>query len=292
MIPNIARGVTRNIGSMVLVFVLLLVGLRQPSYTQCVGGSCYRPPSFVVPLLPQNFVQVTPDVTTKKAVGDATTIPSVARRTQDVPRSWVEVPRIIARKEDEFVSKDFSGPGNRRVRTDMPMRLYIRNTGGSDGSGLCVFTSIYHVGVYNGLPLLGYRRFMERRPGGGWPEKVDKTLKDYCTENGVPVPRYAHAYRMASLGLVEAALARGHMVCITWGTDYSHYGGQTIAHMVNCVYLDSEWGCILDNNFPNEFLWVKRPTFDRYAAHSSGGGDSLWAIVFIDNPIPHKILSK
>ncbi|MEM3098430.1 MAG: hypothetical protein QXU32_06910, partial [Nitrososphaerales archaeon] len=133
MTLNIARGIARNIVGTVLLCALLLVGLRQPLYTQCVGGSCYRPPSFVVPLVPQSFVRVTPDATTKKVVDNTTTAQPVARRAQDVPSSWLEVPRIIARKEDEFVSRDFSGPGNRRVRTDMPIRLYIRNTGGSDG---------------------------------------------------------------------------------------------------------------------------------------------------------------
>lgn len=169
----------------------------------------------------------------------------------------------------------------------MPLSYYIRNTGGSDGAGLCVFTSIYHSGVYQGLPLSEYRKFMERRPGGGWPEKVDRTLKEYAKEKATWLPRYVHVFSLDNLDIVQAAVREGMMVCSTWGTDYSHYQGQTIAHMVNIVYMDKEWGAIVDNNFPNEVLWVKRPRFEQYIAWTGRrGDDGAWFIIFFDNVMP------
>jgi len=193
----------------------------------------------------------------------------------------------IESKDDEYVSRTLSGPGGRVARASMPLTLYIRNTGGSDGAGLCVFTSIYHTGVYQGLWLQDFRKWMERRPGGGWPEKVDRMLKQYCQEKNVSLPDYIHITGLKQMDLVEKAIASGRMVCITWGTDYSHYNGQTIAHMVNCVHLDKEWGAIVDNNFPREILWVKRPIFDSYAAWTGRrGSDGFWGIIFTDGAMP------
>lgn len=196
-------------------------------------------------------------------------------------------------KSDEYVSKSLVGPDGKVVRTNMPLNLYIRNTGGSDGLGLCVFTSIYHTGVYQGLPFYDFRKYMERKPGGGWPEKVDRMVSEYCRAYKYDVPNYVHVYGLKSIDVIELAIRRGHMVCITWGTDYSHYGGQTIAHMVNCVYLDKDWGAIVDNNFPNEVLWVRRKTFEKYAAWTGRlSQDGLWAIIFFDNPMPVKLMAS
>lgn len=196
-------------------------------------------------------------------------------------------PDYWSAKQDEYLSKSFEGPGKRLVRTNMPINMFIKNKGGSDGAGLCVFTSIYHTGVYQGLPLKGFRKFMESRPGGGYPEKVDRMLKLYASESKSYLPMYYHLYGKGCMNTLKDALDVGYMVCITWGTDYHHYGGDTIAHMVNLVYLDNEYGAILDNNFPDEFLWVRRPTFDNYAAWTGRiRDDGLWAIVFTDNPMP------
>lgn len=185
------------------------------------------------------------------------------------------------------MTKGHIGPDGRVIRNNMPMSLFIRNRGGSDGAGLCVFTSIYHTGVYQGLPLQGFRKFMEKRPGGGWPEKVDRMLSQYAKEAQVYLPLYSHVYGRKSMSLIQQAISRGYMVCITWGTDYSHYNGETIAHMVNAVYCDDQWGAIVDNNFPDEVLWVKRPTFDMYAAWTGRrNDDGLWAIIFVDNAMP------
>ena len=190
-------------------------------------------------------------------------------------------------RQDEYTSRSLEGPGGRLVRVDMPMSLYMWNTGGSDGLGLCVFTSIQHTSHYQGLGLDTFRKWMERRPGGGWPEKVDRTINEYTRQHNLEPPSYIHMYGRQSLKQIQEFLNEGRSVCITWGTDYSHYGGRTIAHMVNCVYLDDEWGCVLDNNFIEEFLWVKRPTFDLYCSWTgSRNQDGLWAIVFMDHPIP------
>lgn len=159
--------------------------------------------------------------------------------------------------------------------------MWMRNTGGSDGSGLCVFTSMQHTFRYQNLPYDDFRRWMERHPGGGWPEKVDQMIQRYCKDKNLPEPNYVHIvgtsnYRMA-VNILKEALRQGYLPCITWGTDCTTYNNSRIAHMVNVVYLDDEWGAICDNNAPNRILWVRRSQFDRNACLSG-----FWAMIFID----------
>src|SRR6478736_5701824 len=63
------------------------------------------------------------------------------------------------------------------VTCDLPVSEHLRNSAGRDGLGLCVFTSIEHAARWaNETSLIGFRDFMTRQPGGGWPEKVDEFI--------------------------------------------------------------------------------------------------------------------
>ncbi len=53
------------------------------------------------------------------------------------------------------------------------------------------------------------------------------------------------------------------------------------AHMVMLVYLDDEYACVLDNNFPKEFKWIPRDVF--MADWLTSGS---WAVVPIYTPPP------
>ncbi|MEM2950803.1 MAG: hypothetical protein QXK80_03630 [Candidatus Pacearchaeota archaeon] len=196
--------------------------------------------------------------------------------------SFLSNEEVIANSRDEYVGgKTHDGI---TILADMDISQFKRNTGGSDGAGLCVFTSIEHSSRYQFLQLNEMQKFMRSRPGGGWPEKVDRIVKQYCNQYGVKEPVYFHVFDSRdTFKILKTALELRMMPCITWGTDYSHYGGAGIDHMVNLVHLDDKWGVILDNNFPNEYLWVRRPTFDRYATYRG-----FWAIIFVNKVAPPK----
>ena len=51
---------------------------------------------------------------------------------------------------------------------DLPNDLHLKNLGGSDGAGLCVFTSISHAARWQHVDVLkDFRDYMTRFPGGG-----------------------------------------------------------------------------------------------------------------------------
>lgn len=178
-------------------------------------------------------------------------------------------------------SKSPAGPGGVRATVDLPAAKHLRNTGGSDGLGLCVFTSIYHAALWQNVTVLeGYRRWMERRPGGGYPSKVDQTLAAYCRELGVPVPPYVQ-HTGGDEEFLDLAIRTDRCAALTYDGRDDFYGGR-VAHMVNLVYLDSRYGAILDNNRPGVWLWMSRADLlSRW--RGSGGG---WAVVLLAPPPP------
>src|SRR5574338_1184024 len=74
-----------------------------------------------------------------------------------------------------------------RVTADLPAGQHHRNVGGSDGAGLCVYTSFWHAALWQSVrEVYEFRAYMERRPGGSYPEKFDATLAAYCKSKGIP----------------------------------------------------------------------------------------------------------
>jgi hypothetical protein len=58
-------------------------------------------------------------------------------------------------------------PDGHRAVIDLPSSLHMKNVGGSDGAGLCVYTSVTHAARWQNLPQMdGFRKWAERRPGG------------------------------------------------------------------------------------------------------------------------------
>lgn len=165
------------------------------------------------------------------------------------------------------------------ARDAMPGRLHLRNVGGSDGAGLCVFASISHAARYQGLDeLADMMDWMRSFPGGGYPEKVDEMIRRKLgPDHGVS---YLHVYGPESLELLALACASGYQPCVTYG--YGERYGVSIAHMVSLVHLDDERAAILDNNFPGDdaYEWMSRDEFAaRYAWSPSGLGEG-WGIIF------------
>lgn len=174
-----------------------------------------------------------------------------------------------------------TSPAGTRSVVDLPTSKHLRNTGGSDGLGLCVFTSIWHSAQWQNVTVLdGYRRWMERRPGGGYPSKVDQTLAAYCREIGVPVPAYAQ-HTGGDDTFLDLAIRTDRCPAVTYDGRDDFYRG-AVAHMVNLVHLDSAKAAILDNNRPGVWLWMTRADFLSRWRGNSGG----WAVVLLDPPPP------
>lgn len=170
-----------------------------------------------------------------------------------------------------------SPDGAEEIQIDLPGTQQMKNTGGKDGAGLCVFTSIEHSGRWQNVDsILGLQQKMTKEQGGGYPSKVEKMLAKYC--DGAQYLQYEGS----DPALIKLALTTGRMPSVTYG--YSpRYSGK-IAHMVNAVHLTEKWAAILDNNFPGDtkYEWMTPAEFKKRWV-SGGGG---WCVVVLAPPPP------
>lgn len=173
--------------------------------------------------------------------------------------------------------------GKTEVQVDLPVDQRAKNVGGRDGAGLCVFTSIMHSARYqNERRLFDFQQCMRAEPGGGYPQKVDSMIGKYA--KGTPYLQYEGG----DPAVLKAALKTGRMPAITYCGRDMHYGGQSVAHMVNLVYLDDSQAAVMDNNFIQEtdLVWMSTAEFlERWKGN--GGG---WAVILLANPpspVPH-----
>ncbi|HEY1191784.1 MAG TPA: hypothetical protein VGE74_29400, partial [Gemmata sp.] len=151
-------------------------------------------------------------------------------------------------------------PDGTRAVVDLPANQHMRNVGGSDGSGLCVFTSVQHSAYWQNVRELdGFRAWMQRRPGGGWPQKLDQMFAQFCREKGVGVPAYIQ-HTGGDESFLELALKTDRMPAVTYDGRDDFYRGQ-IAHMVNLAHLDGTRAAIIDNNRPGVWVWMTRTEF-------------------------------
>lgn len=172
-------------------------------------------------------------------------------------------------------------PAGVRAVVDLPASEHMKNTGGSDGLGLCVFTSIQHSARWQGLyELEGFRAYMEVRPGGGYPKKVDQTLAAFCASRNIQVPLYIQ-HTGGDEAFLDLCLKTGRCPGVTYAGADGYYSGG-IDHMVNLNHLDPSVASIVDNNRVRSWVWMSRSDFlSRWRAR--GGG---WAFVFLAPPPP------
>lgn len=166
------------------------------------------------------------------------------------------------------------------INCDLPASQHMKNVGGSDGAGLCVFTSIAHSARWQNVRVLeDFRDWMRRYPGGGYPEKVKAKITQICRERGVPEPEYIQV-QGEDLEILKIACKSGRMPSVTYCfSPTGRYGGGKIAHMVSLVHADENWFCILDNNYPgvDKYEWLTPAEFRRTYTCGSGG----WAVILL-----------
>jgi hypothetical protein len=201
----------------------------------------------------------------------------------------IESPTIDQDVYRASVGGKIAPDGKSELQVDLPGALHLKNKGGSDGAGLCVFTSIDHCARWqNVASLINFRDWMTRYPGGGWPQKVDKMIAKKSQELGVQPPEYLQVEGgREQLDILRAALASGRMIGVTYSySPTGRYGGRKIAHMVNLVHLDQTHACILDNNYvePKEaaYEWL---TIDEFV-RTFTGGRAGWAFILLDSGPP------
>lgn len=188
---------------------------------------------------------------------------------------------ILPWKREAKVGGD-AAPDGTPVQIDFPKELRMHNTGGRDGSGLCVFTSINHAALWQNVDVLkDFQHWMRSKPGGGYPSKVDRMIELKCKEAGVEKPDYIQV-EGKDLELIDLACKTGRMPCVTYGFSPSgRYGGSRISHMINLVHADGKNYAALDNNYIQDLEWDTREEFSR--AYSSDGG---WTFVLLGTPPP------
>lgn len=189
--------------------------------------------------------------------------------------------RPTARLSGFAPTREPVSPAGVRASIDLPAALQLRNRGGSDGAGLCVFTSVEVAARWHSLHALdGLQTYMSRRPGGGYPEKLDAVLEAFCRQKKVPLPTYLQ-HTGGDSRFLELALKTRRAVAVTYSGEDDFYR-EPIAHMVILAHLDSTSAAILDNNRPGVWVWMSRREFlDRWQ-----GADTGWAVVLIAPPPP------
>src|SRR4051794_24575544 len=128
------------------------------------------------------------------------------------------------------------------IDCDLPTSLHVRNRGGSDGAGLCVFASMRHSGLWSDEPVFAALfEWMWARPGGGYPQKVDRMVERYCFMEKKDKPPYVQV-EGSDLDVLRQAVRAGLMPAVTYyRSPTGRYGGQRIAHMVSLVAAGEKW---------------------------------------------------
>ena len=184
--------------------------------------------------------------------------------------------------EGGLVSPD----GTEEIMCPLPASEKKKNVGGSDGSGLCVFTSIEYTARWaNERALFDLQQYMHTQPGGGYPEKVDKIMATFA-----PSVQYIQCTK-SDLSLLKEALASGRMVAVTYCGMDMHYGAHhRVPHMVALEHLSDKWAAVSDNNFPgdNQVVWMSPQEFIKRWKGMDGTG---WAVILLQpgpTPIPRR----
>lgn len=210
------------------------------------------------------------------------------RRPRPCPGPWCPRESLTAVLTPTVAGR--ISPDGVPIECDYPAERMQANLAGADGAGLCVFAAAswamdWH-GIDNGRDLLPW---MQRKQGGGWPEKFDAVMKEYFREKNQPVPGYTQMTG-SDTTFVLKALATGKIVCATYNhSPTGRYNGRRIAHMVCIHHCDGERVAIGDNNYigSDNYEWLPMEQWQSCFLGDNGKG---WAIAFDappPPPVPH-----
>ena len=174
---------------------------------------------------------------------------------------------------------EWTTPSGRVIYTmvDLPRDQHVKNIAAPRGGlGNCVWASMDMGARWaNCLALIGIINKVEY--GGGYPQKVTKIVQQFG--KGVEVAQYEGN----DLAFVELALRTNRLPCTTFGYSSRYGGAASIQHMVVTVYLDSEYACVIDDNFPGTWEWMTRAEYEWRFRHPNAQG---WAYVLLWPPPP------
>ncbi len=223
----------------------------------------------------------------QKAINEQVTVPADGVKIVDPAKPkrkpflpWREV--VSAAAQGGPTSPD----GLEEIACDLPAKYHIKNVGGTDGAGLCVWASQAHTARYQHVwPMIDVFNYMKTQPGGGWPERVDKVTALLAKKAGEPLPKYIPVEAKNDLEILKLACRTGRMPGVTYSfSPTGNYNRQFIAHMVTLVHASDKWFCILDNNFPSSYEWMDPQTF--LNVHTKNQRENGWATIFLNDPPP------
>lgn len=190
---------------------------------------------------------------------------------------------LLAHGQQACVTDGIVHPSGVVGNIDLPLSDHMKNAAGSDGSGLCVFTSIQHAARWHYINefMRDFQRWMMTQPGGGHPSKVDAKILEYCKVKGIQKPPDYLQNTAGNIDLLAFAVQKGYMPGVTYCiSPTGRYGGKVIAHMVNCVAArcgpNRDMWAILDNNYPGTIEWMTEAQFIRSFKGNSGGWFFIW----------------
>ena len=187
----------------------------------------------------------------------------------------------VATREDRYQGQAASAP--------IPDKYHMRNEGGSDGAGLCVYCSVIMAGATQGVADLAkvkesaLWKHAKSRPGGSYPEKLAKDL------NAVyPYEQWGEKWQQytgTDFGVLEKWSNEGRVVASTMNTG-GLYNYQPIHHMINVIgFRSGGYAGVVDNNEPGVRRWMPAKEFERRAI------DGGYAWFFIWDRLPAAVRS-
>lgn len=203
-------------------------------------------------------------------------------------------PAAFSQSYEQAKVGGYVAPDGEEIQCFLPEQFHIKNRGGSDGAGLCVWDSLNYCCVFQHVrPLDQIFKWHFDKPGGGWPERVDKDIAAICQEQGVPVPDYIQVEDKDNRRTISQFTKTGRMVGATYCFSLTgRYEGKDIAHMIaicHCTPAHGNspgWVGVLDNNYPRSIEWIPYDDFPRVHAKSGQG----WIVGFLNPgppPVPH-----
>jgi hypothetical protein len=162
------------------------------------------------------------------------------------------------------------GFASERPIVNLPAELREENWLGSNGEGSCVHATM--------VMLLRWQQ--QEGVASHWRETYGDGEYADSTWN----PESNLAIKLDSENVRYAYCIDGDERFLEWALATRRGCGVTVlggAHMVALVHLDDEWAGILDNNRPDQIIWMRRAKFLAEWKHSNG-----WAVTPVYTPAP------